>query len=104
MLHLPMTTRVKQMGNVSQTVAKLGLTIRGIYGEGSEARVAGSRLEPIVALVNLNGDDPRSDTPGGQGLDHACRNVGRAGLQAVVDDDGLRRDAPPGCRAMRAER
>lgn len=37
MLHLPMTTRVKQMGNVSQTVAKLGLTIRGIYGEGSEA-------------------------------------------------------------------
>lgn len=37
MLHLPMLTRRKQMGNVSQTVAKLGLTIRGIYGEGSEA-------------------------------------------------------------------
>ncbi|HNW86527.1 MAG TPA: ATP--guanido phosphotransferase [Candidatus Limiplasma sp.] len=37
MLHLPMLTRCKQMGNVSQTVAKLGLTIRGIYGEGSEA-------------------------------------------------------------------
>ena len=37
MLHLPMLTRFKQMGNVSQTVAKLGLTIRGIYGEGSEA-------------------------------------------------------------------
>lgn len=37
MLHLPLLTRFKQMGNVSQTVAKLGLTIRGIYGEGSEA-------------------------------------------------------------------
>ena len=37
MLHLPMLTRFKQMGNVTQTVAKLGLTIRGIYGEGSEA-------------------------------------------------------------------
>ncbi|MDD3411878.1 MAG: ATP--guanido phosphotransferase, partial [Eubacteriales bacterium] len=37
MLHLPMLTRFKQMGNVSQSVAKLGLTIRGIYGEGSEA-------------------------------------------------------------------
>ena len=37
MLHLPLLTRFKQMGNVTQTVAKLGLTIRGIYGEGSEA-------------------------------------------------------------------
>ena len=37
MLHLPLLTRCKQMGNVTQTVAKLGLTIRGIYGEGSEA-------------------------------------------------------------------
>lgn len=37
MLHLPMLTRYKQMGNVGQNVAKLGLTIRGIYGEGSEA-------------------------------------------------------------------
>lgn len=37
MMHLPMLTRHKQMGNVNQSVAKLGLTIRGIYGEGSEA-------------------------------------------------------------------
>ena len=37
MLHLPALTYFKQMGNVTQSVAKLGLTIRGIYGEGSEA-------------------------------------------------------------------
>ncbi|MCL2866244.1 MAG: ATP--guanido phosphotransferase [Clostridia bacterium] len=37
MLHLPMLTADKQMGIVNQTVAKLGLIIRGIYGEGSEA-------------------------------------------------------------------
>ncbi len=37
MMHLPMLTRFKQMGNVNQSVAKLGLTTRGIYGEGSEA-------------------------------------------------------------------
>lgn len=37
MLHLPMLTLYKQMGNVNQSVAKLGLTMRGIYGEGSEA-------------------------------------------------------------------
>jgi protein arginine kinase len=37
MLHLPLLTANKQMGTVNQTVAKLGLTIRGIYGEGSDA-------------------------------------------------------------------
>ncbi len=37
MMHLPMLTRYKQMGNINQSIAKLGLTIRGIYGEGSEA-------------------------------------------------------------------
>jgi len=38
MLHLPMLTLLKQMGKVNQLAAKLGLTIRGIYGEGSEAQ------------------------------------------------------------------
>ena len=38
MLHLPMLTILKQMGKVNQLAAKLGLTIRGIYGEGSEAQ------------------------------------------------------------------
>lgn len=38
MLHLPMLTLQKQMGKVNQIAAKLGLTLRGIYGEGSEAQ------------------------------------------------------------------
>ena len=38
MLHLPMLTILKQMGKVTQLAAKLGLTLRGIYGEGSEAQ------------------------------------------------------------------
>lgn len=37
LMHLPMLTQLKQMGNVGQIVAKVGLTIRGVYGEGSEA-------------------------------------------------------------------
>jgi len=37
LLHLPMLTLLKQMGNVGQIVAKVGLTIRGVYGEGAEA-------------------------------------------------------------------
>ena len=36
-MHLPMLTHFKQMGAVSQIVAKVGLNIRGFYGEGSEA-------------------------------------------------------------------
>ena len=37
LMHLPMLTKGKQMGNVGQLVAKVGLNIRGVYGEGSEA-------------------------------------------------------------------
>ena len=37
MLHLPLLTLFKQMGTVGQSVAKVGLTIRGMYGEGSDA-------------------------------------------------------------------
>ena len=37
-LHLPALSKAGQIGAVTQAVAKLGLTIRGLYGEGSEAR------------------------------------------------------------------
>ena len=37
LMHLPMLTLLKQMGSVGQIVAKVGLTIRGVYGEGAEA-------------------------------------------------------------------
>ncbi|MBQ7848769.1 MAG: ATP--guanido phosphotransferase [Clostridia bacterium] len=37
LLHLPMLTAGKQMGNVGQLAAKVGLNIRGVYGEGAEA-------------------------------------------------------------------
>ena len=37
MLHLPALTMTGQMGAVNQGVSKLGLTIRGLYGEGSDA-------------------------------------------------------------------
>ena len=50
MLHLPMLTRFKQMGNVNQSVAKLGLTMRGIYGEGSEA--LGERIADYIVTFD----------------------------------------------------
>ncbi|HML47629.1 MAG TPA: ATP--guanido phosphotransferase, partial [Clostridia bacterium] len=38
MLHLPALTWTGEMSKVSQAIGKLGLTIRGLYGEGSEAQ------------------------------------------------------------------
>ena len=38
MLHLPALSQNGQMAAVMQAVAKLGLTVRGIYGEGSEGK------------------------------------------------------------------
>lgn len=37
LVHLPMVATLKQMGSVGQIVAKVGLTIRGVYGESNEA-------------------------------------------------------------------
>ncbi|HHY81205.1 MAG TPA: protein arginine kinase [Clostridiales bacterium] len=37
MMHLPALTLNQQMNAILQTISKIGLTARGIYGEGSEA-------------------------------------------------------------------
>ncbi len=36
MLHLPALTMLKKMNNLIHTLTRLGMTVRGIYGEGSE--------------------------------------------------------------------
>ncbi|MBQ6267597.1 MAG: protein arginine kinase [Clostridia bacterium] len=38
MLHLPALTRCGQMTRLANTVSKLGLTVRGAYGEGSQPK------------------------------------------------------------------
>ncbi len=37
MLHLPCLVMTKQMGKIIHAITKLGLTVRGLYGEGTEA-------------------------------------------------------------------
>lgn len=37
MLHLPALTMTKKIGKVVEELSKLGLTVRGLYGEGTEA-------------------------------------------------------------------
>ena len=49
-LHLPMLTLLKQMGKVSQLTSKLSLTLRGVYGDGSEARGNVYQLSNQVTL------------------------------------------------------
>lgn len=49
-LHLPMLTLLKQMGKVSQLTGKLSLTLRGVYGDGNEARGHVYQLSNQVTL------------------------------------------------------
>lgn len=37
MLHLPLCESTGQLGSLSETVSKIGFTVRGIYGEGSKS-------------------------------------------------------------------
>ena len=37
LMHLPLLTKAKKMGDVGQLVSKVGLNIRGVYGEGADA-------------------------------------------------------------------
>lgn len=60
MLHLPALSATGQMGAVMQAVSKLGLTVRGLYGEGSEARGNLYQLSNQVTLGRSEEDVIRS--------------------------------------------
>ena len=60
MLHLPAITRNGQIGAIMQAVAKLGLTVRGLYGEGSEAQGDLYQLSNQVTLGRSEEDVIRS--------------------------------------------
>lgn len=50
MLHLPALTLTSSIANVLSWASKLGLTIRGIYGEGSKAKGAFYQLSNQITL------------------------------------------------------
>ena len=60
MLHLPAITQNGQIGAIMQAVAKLGLTVRGLYGEGSEAQGDLYQLSNQVTLGRSEEDVIRS--------------------------------------------
>ena len=60
MLHLPALSATRQMGAVTQAVSRLGLTVRGLYGEGSAALGNLYQLSNQVTLGKTEEDMIRS--------------------------------------------
>ncbi len=59
-LHLPALANAGQMGAVMQSVAKLGLNIRGMYGNGSEAQGQLYQISNVATLGRSEEDVIRS--------------------------------------------
>lgn len=59
-LHLPALAAAGQMGAVMQSVAKLGLTIRGMYGDGAEAQGMLYQMSNVATLGRSEEDVIRS--------------------------------------------
>lgn len=50
MVHLPGLTRMRQMQSLVQALSKIGLTVRGLYGEGTEASGAVYQISNQITL------------------------------------------------------
>ena len=59
-LHLPALAQAGQMGAVMQSVAKLGLTIRGMYGNGADAQGQLYQMSNVATLGRSEEDVIRS--------------------------------------------
>ncbi len=76
MLHLPALEQSHNMGRLINTLSKLGLTIRGTYGEGSDAKGA---LYQISNQVTLGLDEKT-----------ACENLKGIVMQVIDQERQLR--------------
>ncbi len=50
MLHLPLSEGAGEIGTLSETVSKIGFTVRGMYGEGSKASASLYQISNQVTL------------------------------------------------------
>lgn len=76
MLHLPALEQSRNMGRLINTLSKLGLTIRGTYGEGSDAKGA---LYQVSNQVTLGLDEKT-----------ACENLKGIVMQIIDQERQLR--------------
>lgn len=77
MLHLPALSASGQIGEVVQAYSKLGLTVRGLYGEGSAAKGNLYQLSNQVTLGRTEEDVVRSLTAAAQQIIEHERAVRR---------------------------
>ncbi len=74
MLHLPALTMYGQMGNIVQAASKVGLTVRGLYGEGSEALGNLYQLSNQITLGRAEADIRLGlETAAKQVIESECR-------------------------------
>lgn len=50
MMHLPLCETTGQLNNISETVSKIGFTVRGIYGEGSKSEAGLYQISNQITL------------------------------------------------------
>jgi len=50
MLHLPLCESTGQLGNLSDTISKIGFTVRGLYGEGSKSAASLYQVSNQITL------------------------------------------------------
>ena len=91
LMHLPMLTKAKKMGDVGQLVSKVGLNIRGVYGEGADALgdiyqisnqvTLGRTEQELIATVTALGNQ-LCDME--NALREKARNEGRMPLEDVI--------------------
>ncbi|MBR3929127.1 MAG: protein arginine kinase [Clostridia bacterium] len=83
LVHLPAITVTKQMGAVIQAFGKIGFTVRGLYGEGTEAEGSLYQLSNQTAMGRSEEDVIRS-------LIDACQQVAeqeRAARKSLIERD-----------------
>lgn len=78
MLHLPALQESGMMGRVANSLSKLGLAIRGIYGEGTE---------PVGAIYQLS-----NQVTLGLSEKEAIDNLGRIAMQLVSQERAARKN------------
>ncbi|MDR1598708.1 MAG: protein arginine kinase [Oscillospiraceae bacterium] len=93
MLHMPALTWSGEMGKVTQAVSKLGMTLRGLYGEGTEAQGDLYQLSNQVTLGRTEQeilDDMRSAASQMMDWERKVRVALRAGDKIALEDRLMR--------------
>jgi protein arginine kinase len=89
MLHLPMLERSGQIANIFHAIAKFGMTVRGVYGEGTESYSSMYQLSNQITLGKSETeiiDALRNMTSQLINIENAARDKALEGSRLAVED------------------